>query len=99
MYPVEWDITPITISKATIGYDGISDTPTQTINVRLSFKRQYTKDANGDLVLGNGTFYKKGEQNINFGDNFQYDGIEYTVNNVYKARLETGVIEYTRVMF
>ena len=98
-YPEEWDVTPITITNTTIGFDGIDDIGKTAINVRMVFKKKHTQDQYGNKVEGNGQFYKKGELDLAYGDNFTYNGIEYSVMGVYPARCEDGTIEFTRIDF
>ena len=98
-YPTSWEQTPITIQKTSIGYDGIDDTTTSAINVRMVFKNKRMTDEHGHEIVGNGYFYKTGELEVAKGDNFTVDSIEYTIKGVYKARTCDGNIEYTKCEF
>lgn len=98
-YPQSWDITPITITNTEIGYAGVEDLNDTELLVRMVFKRRNAQDQYGNLVEGNGQFYKYGELSLKFGDNFTYDGIEYTVKGVYPARRRNGTILFTKIEF
>ena len=99
LYPISWDVTPITIQHKTKTYSGLSEETSETIYVRMQYG--YTKIVTKDSLSidCDGVFYKKGDLELNKGDKITYDSKVYEIAKKREYRLENGVIEYTKVWF
>lgn len=98
-YPKFLDVTPITIQRVTKTYDGLSETTTENLKVRMVEKIENTKDDEGIDIKSLGHFYKNSEIDVNYGDKLLFGSKEYVIKKVYKPRWKNGKILYTKAWF
>ena len=98
-YPVAWDITPITITKTTKTYNGISEDSTEAINVRMQFGFTKVATKNSITTLCTGLFYKQGTLDVSIGDTVTFEDNTYEIVSQRDFRLDNGVVVYTKVWF